>query len=321
MRKIRWGVLGTAGIARWATIPGMRKAENCQLYAIAGRSLEKAKQFQQDFGFEKAYGSYEELLNDPQVEAVYIPLPNDLHAPWSIRAMEAGKHVLCEKPLAGSEAEARRMFGAADRCGVHLMEAFAYLHNPFMDAVKQELDAGAVGDICYFESAFIGGRTPDTDIRMYKEKYGGALYDLGCYAASMTLWMMGEPQDVRASAQFSDRGVDLFTSAVLTYANGAFASLDCGMALPNARVDRFRVHGTRGSIVSDVRFNQSGEIAYTVTHDGEAQVKTVFARDNYTLEVEQLGRCILGEEKPRVTREFSLMTARLLDRILKEIGY
>ena len=184
MRRVRWGVLGTADIARGQTIPGMQLAEHCELYAIAGRKLEKAKLYQEEFGFRKAYGSYDELLADPEVEAVYIPLPNDIHCEWSVKALKAKKHVLCEKPLAVSEAQAKEMFRAAEENGVMLMEAFAYLHSPFVKAVKAELDAGVIGEIRYMESAFITGRRPDTDIRLRRETYGGALYDLGCYAIS-----------------------------------------------------------------------------------------------------------------------------------------
>ena len=137
MENIKWGVLGTAGIARGQTIPAMKTAENCTLFAIAGRSLEKAKEFRQEFGFEKAYGSYEALLNDPEVEAVYIPLPNDLHCEWTIRALNAKKHVLCEKPLAVSKAQEESMFRAAEENGVHLMEAFAYLHSPVTAAIPK----------------------------------------------------------------------------------------------------------------------------------------------------------------------------------------
>ena len=205
MRKVRWGVLGTADIARGQTIPGLQLAEHCELYAIAGRKLEKAKSYQEEFGFRKAYGSYDELLADPEVEAVYIPLPNDLHCEWTIRALKAKKHVLCEKPLAVSETQVQEMFRTAEENGVLLMEAFAYLHSPFVKAVKAELDAGTIGEIRYLESAFITGRRPDTDIRLRKETYGGALYDLGCYAVSMAMWMLGkEPDTVRAAAQFSD---------------------------------------------------------------------------------------------------------------------
>lgn len=322
MRKVNWGVLGTADIARGQTIPGMQQAEHCALYAIAGRQLEKAERYRDAFGFRKAYGSYDELLADPAVEAVYIPLPNQLHCEWTIRALKAKKHVLCEKPLAVSETQAREMFRTAEENGVFLMEAFAYLHSPFVQAVKAELDSGAAGEIRYLESAFITGRRPDTDIRLRKETYGGALYDLGCYTVSMALWMLGkEPDDVRAVSQFSDRQIDLYTSVLLLYGSGTVASLDCGMLLPQGRLDRFHVCGTEGEIVSPAEFNQSGEIPYTILSGGVKKTKTVFAPNNYALETEQLNRCILNGERPHVSKDFSLMTARVMDRILDAAGY
>lgn len=322
MKKVQWGVLGTADIARGATIPGMQQAENCSLRAIAGRSLEKARLYRETFGFEKAYGSYDELLSDPEVQAVYIPLPNNLHCEWAIRALQAGKHVLCEKPLALTGEQAVRMFRAAEENGVFLMEAFAYLHSPIIAALKQEIDSGAIGDLCYLESAFITPCRPDTDIRLRKETGGGAWYDLGCYALSMALWLIGrEPETVQASARFSAGGVDLFTSALLVYDSGIVANLDCGMQIPTNRLDRFHVHGTRGEIFSPVQFNQAGEIPYTVIRDGQAETKTVSVPNNYRLEVEQLGRCILEGARPHVTREFSLLAARTTDRVLSAIGY
>ena len=139
MRKISWGVLGTAGIARGQTIPGMVEAENCERYAIAGRSMEKALAYQKEFGFERAYDSYEALLNDPRVEAVYIPLPNHLHMEWAMKAMDAGKHVLCEKPLAPTAKQAEAMIACAKANGVFLMEAFAYLHSPLMAADRKSV--------------------------------------------------------------------------------------------------------------------------------------------------------------------------------------
>ena len=322
MEKVRWGVLGTADIARGQTIPGMQLAEHCELYAIAGRKAEKAEAYRAEFGFEKAYGNYDELLADPGVEAVYIPLPNDIHCEWTVKALKAKKHVLCEKPMAVSEAQAQEMFRAAGENGVLLMEAFAYLHSPFVRAVKAELDAGEIGEIRYFESAFITGRRPDTDIRLRRETFGGSLYDLGCYSVSMAMWMIGrEPDTVLARAQFSERKIDLFTSALLLYGSGAVAKLDCGMVLPEGRLDRFRVFGTKGEITSPVEFNQCGEIPYTITRNGVKETKTVTAPNNYALEAEQLSRCILYGEKPHVTKEFSLLTARVTDRILESIGY
>ncbi len=321
MRKVRWGVLGTADIARGQTIPGMQLAEHCELYAIAGRKIEKAKSYQEQFGFRKAYGSYDELLADPEVEAVYIPLPNDLHCEWTLKALRSHKHVLCEKPMAVSEAQAAEMFRTAEENGVFLMEAYAYLHSPIVAAIKAELDAGTVGEVRYMESAFITGRRPDTDIRLRKETYGGALYDLGCYTVSMALWLLEkEPDTVLAAAQFSEKRIDLFTSALLTF-GGAVAHLDCGMVLPQGRLDRLRIYGTQGEIVSPVEFNQCGDIPYTVIRGGEKETKTVTAPNNYMLEVEQLSRCIQTEEKPLVTKDFSLLAARTADRILAAAGY
>ncbi len=321
MRKVNWGVLGTADIARGQTIPGMLQAEHCALYAIAGRRAEKAADYQKTFGFQKAYGSYDELLADPEVEAVYIPLPNDLHCEWTLKALKAHKHVLCEKPMAVSEAQAAEMFRTAEENGVFLMEAYAYLHSPIVAAIKAELDAGTIGEVRYLESAFITGKRPDTDIRLRKETYGGALYDLGCYTVSMALWLLGkEPDIVLTTAQFSEKKIDLFTSALLTF-GGAVAHLDCGMVLPNGRLDRFHVYGTEGEIISPVEFNQCGEIPYTIIRGGEKQTRTVVAPNNYMLEVEQLSLCVIGEASPHVTKDFTLKVARVMDRILAGIGY
>ena len=322
MSKVKWGVLGTADIARGQTIPAMKMANNCELYAIAGRRQEKADEFKREFGFETAYGRYDELLKDPAVEAVYIPLPNDLHMEWTIRALKAGKHVLCEKPLAVSKDQAERMFSAAEKNGVYLMEAFAYLHSPFVAALKAELESGSIGEIRYLESAFITTRRPDTDIRLRRETYGGAMYDLGCYPLSMSIWLMGrDPEYVRAAAQFSDRHIDLYTSAILAYENGVLARIDCGMLLPHSRLDRLHIYGTQGEIYSPVEFNQSGDIPYTVVRNGKRETKTVAAPNNYQLEVEQLGRCIRNGEKPHVSRTFSLRCAAVMDAILSEAGY
>ena len=135
MDKVKWGVLGTANIAKGCTIPGMKIAKNCELYAIAGRSIEKAKKFKEEFGFQKAYGSYDELIDDPDVQALYIPLPNDIHLKWVNAALNAGKHVLCEKPLALNADEARNMYNSSEDNGVYLIEAYAYLHSPYVESL------------------------------------------------------------------------------------------------------------------------------------------------------------------------------------------
>ena len=325
MRKINWGVIGTAGIAKGCTIPGMQLAENCNLYAIAGRSMEKAKAYQTEFGFEVAYDSYEALLADPMVEAVYIPLPNELHYEWTIKALKAKKHVLCEKPLAPTPAQIQEMFACADENGVHLMEAYAYLHNPLMAAIKQELKSGVIGDVRYMESQFITSDYDVSNIRMRKETFGGATYDLGCYTTTQILWMLEEePVKVQAVADFSDRGIDTYTSGLLTFADGKKATYICAMVLAtdqDRRIDCLRIHGTKGDIRTDAQFNQCGELSYTLTVGEESVVKTVTTPQNYSLEVAQLGRCITDGEKPHVSREFSMKNALLMEKILQIIGY
>lgn len=325
MRKIKWGVLGTAGIARGCTIPGMQQAENCEMVAIAGRTMEKTEAFRAEFGFRKAYDSYEALLADPEIEAVYIPLPNELHCEWAIKALNAKKHVLCEKPLAPTVEEIERMIAAAEENGVLLMEAFAYLHSPIVSAIKAELDAGAIGDVLYMESAFLTSDYNISNIRMRRETFGGCTYDLGCYCTSQILWMLGEePETVQGVAQFSDQNIDILTTAILSFQSGKKACFQSGMLLAteqDKRIDRLQIHGTKGAIKSEVQFNQAGELSYTLITDAGVQVKTVTAPQNYRLEVEQLGRCIAEGEKQHVTHEFTRMNARTLDRVLKAIGY
>lgn len=327
MKKIKWGVLGTAYIFERDTAEGMRQAQNCQLYAIAGRSLEKAQAFQKKYGFEKAYGSYEELLADPEVEAVYIPMPNTLHKEWTIRALQAKKHVLCEKPLAPTARDAAEMFAAAEENGVWLMEAFAYQHSPFVAAVRRELEAGTIGQVRYMEAALITSDYDLSNIRMRRETLGGSVYDLGVYSCSLILRMLGmEPETVQAVSSFSPEHIDLFTTVLMDFPGQVKAQFNCGMVLAtekNSALDRFQIHGTNGSIEA-VRFafNAPGSLSYRIrTFDGVEQIKTVEVPHNYRLEVEQLGRCIEGLETPLVSRELSLSVARTIDRVLDAIGY
>ena len=325
MEKIKWGVLGTAGIAAGQTIPGMMEARSCERYAVAGRDPEKAERFREKFGFEKAYGSYEELLEDPLVEAVYIPLPNSLHFEWVKKALQHGKHVLCEKPLTPTAEEAEELFRIAEENHVFLMEAFAYLHSPLIAAIRDEISRGTIGDIRYMESQFVTSDYDLSNIRMRKETKGGCAYDLGCYNTSMILWMTEkEPDEIKAVAAFSPEGVDVLTTAIFTYKDGMKAMMNCGMVLKtegNKRLDQLRIEGTEGSIRSTAEFNGCGNLSYTVIKDGATKEKYISAPQNYRLEVEQLGRCIREGETPHVSKEFTLTNLRTLERIIKEISY
>ena len=324
MKKVQWGILGTANIARYAAIPGMQKAESCELYAIAGRSAEKAASFAQTYGFRKSYGSYNELIADPEVQAVYIPLPNDLHRKWVLAALKAGKHVLCEKPLGLNAGETKEMFQTAAEYGVHLMEAYAYLHSPYVMQLKQDITSGLIGDVDYIESAFITQGYKE-DFRLHKEFGGGAFYDLGCYCTTMILTLVdAEPEFVKAVAEFTDLGVDANTAGIIRFDNGVRASFNVGMILgknTNARFDRLYIHGTKGAIRSDVEYNQEGDLTYRIVTPEGTNERAVHVPHNYALEIEQLSRCILYGEKPHVTPAFSVRNAELMDKVLQEIGY
>ena len=324
MQKIKWGVLGTANIAHGCTIPGMKLAEHCELYAIAGRNANKAEAFKHEFGFEKSYDSYEELLNDGNVQAVYIPLPNNLHLKWVNAALQKGKHVLCEKPLALNADEARKMFATARENGVYLMEAYAYLHSPYVESLKKDVQSGIIGNVDYIESAFLTQGYKE-DFRLHKELGGGALYDLGCYCTTMILSLIDSEADfVKADAEFSDEGVDLQTTAIIRFKNGARASLNVGMILgenTNSRFDRLYVHGSKGSIRSEVEYNQQGNVSYRIFTGRGVTERKIFVPQNYSLELEQLNQCILKGEAPHIAPEFSIKNAELMDRIFREIGY
>lgn len=327
MRKVKWGVLGTAYIFERDTAEGMQQAENCELYAIAGRSMEKAESFREKYGFQKAYRSYGELLADPDVEAVYIPLPNTMHYEWTLKALRAKKHVLCEKPIAPTARETQEMFETARENGVYLMEAFAYQHSSYIAALCEEIGKGTIGEVRYMEAALITSDYVQGNIRMRRETLGGCTYDLGVYCSSLILRVLHkEPEKIQAVSTFSPEGIDLYTTVLMEYDNGAKANFVCGMVLStekNACLDRFQIHGTFGSIESvNFGFNAPGELSYRVrTFDGTDEVRTISVPQNYRLEVEQMGRCITENEMPAVSEAFSIQNAEIIDRILKEIGY
>ncbi len=193
-----------------------------------------------------------------------------------------------------------------------------------MQSLKNDVKSGIIGDIDYIDTAFVTQGYKD-DIRIRKETGGGAMYDLGCYCTTMILSLAdSEPEFVKVDAEFSDEGVDIMTSGMIRFKNGVRAAFNVGMILgkdTNDRFDRLYIHGSGGHIISEVEYNQDGEICYRIFSSGKMTERIVNAPQNYSLEVEQLGRCILENEEPHVTKEFSLKNARLIDDILKMIGY
>lgn len=317
--KVKWGVLGTAQIARNMVIPGMMNTPNCDLVAIAGRSEQKVQSFADEFDIPRTYTSYEQLLDDPDIQAVYIPLPNDLHEEWTIRSLKAKKNVLCEKPLAADAESARRMFDAAAANGVLLMEGFAYLHSPYMSSLRMLIKNGEIGKITYVQSEFMTRGYDETNIRMQKDHLGGALYDLGCYNTSQLLWLLNrDPRELKGRAIFDRSGVDILTQALLEFDDESYGAIRCGFVLgrsEQSRLDAFEIRGTKGFIRSNVPFNESDALEFLLVRGDKASTVRVFAQQNYSLEVEQFGRCILFGEEPLVSAEFSIRNAALLDRV------
>ena len=205
------------------------------------------------------------------------------------------------------------------------MEAYAYLHSPFVTALKKEIEEGTIGEIRYIESQFLTSYYDKSNIRLHKENYGGAVYDLGCYNTSMLLKLLEDmPSRVKAMAQYDENGVDIYTAALLNYEIDVRASITCGMIFEKDkphRYDRLYIHGTKGDIKSDTKFNQEGNASYTLIIEGKEQIRNVYCPHNYQLEIEQLGRCIIEGETPVVTADFSIKNAKILDAILQEIGY
>lgn len=324
MEKVKWGILGTANIAKGCTIPEMQQVDNCELYAIAGRDINKALKFKDDFGFQKAYGSYEELIEDSEVQAIYIPLPNGLHLKWVKEALQHKKHVICEKPLALNASAARDMFETAKANGVILMEAYAYLHSPYIKNLKADIDSGLIGEIDYIESEFLTQGYSE-DIRLYKDQGGGAMYDLGCYCTTMILSLIDStPTSVIANARYTELGVDELTNAIIKFKNGVNATFTVGMILgkdTGSRFDKLYIHGSKGAIRSDVEFNQSGELSYKIYLNKEIIERKISVPQNYSLEIAQLNSCILNGETQHITPDFSIKNAELMDEVFRKIGY
>jgi predicted dehydrogenase len=247
-------VLSTADIGMNKVIPAMIASETSEVHAIASRSLDRANGAAESLGIPRAYGSYEELLTDDEVEAVYIPLPNHLHHEWTLAAAEAGKHVLCEKPIAMTSDEAREMIEACDRAGVLLMEAFMYRQHPMWIEVKRLVAEGAIGRLQVVDAVFSYFNDDPDNIRNILSAGGGALYDIGCYPINASRWLFGEePEHVESSIRRDPAmRVDVVTSAILTFSGGN-ASFVCSTRMePDQRVD---IYGTEGRITVEIPFN------------------------------------------------------------------
>ncbi|MGH8957378.1 MAG: Gfo/Idh/MocA family protein [Acidimicrobiia bacterium] len=254
LSPLRWGVLGVADIAMRKVIPALKGSAMSLVEAIASRTQSRATAAAADLGIPKAYGAYEALLEDETIEAIYIPLPNHLHLEWTLAAAAAGKHVLCEKPMALTSADARRMVEASKEAGVLLMEAFMYRLHPLWQEVQRLVDAGTIGDLVAFQSFFSYRNLDPTDIRNQVEAGGGALLDIGCYPVNAARMLFGsEPDEVKAMIRrHPDFGTDVLTSAILGFGDRHATFTVSTMLEPDQRV---HLAGTAGRLLIEIPFN------------------------------------------------------------------
>ena len=248
MEPVRWGIVSTAHINR-LLIPGAKASPEVELVGVASRDRARAEEYARQWEIERAYGSYEELLADDDIEAVYISLPNNLHVEWSIRSLEAGKHVLCEKPLTRDPGDAEAAFDAAERAGRLLSEAFMYRHNPQTKRLRELVRDGAIGELRLVRAAFSYGLYDEANIRLRPELEGGALMDVGCYCVSGSRLLAGEPETVYGQARIGASGTDWVFGATLRFPGDVIGLFDCGTALVER--DELEAIGSEGSLFVD----------------------------------------------------------------------
>jgi len=313
-RKIRWGVLGAAGIAVRKVIPAMQQGESCEVVAIASRELAKARAAAQQLGIPRAYGSYEELLADPNIDAIFNPLPNDLHVPWSIQAAHAGKHVLCEKPIGMSAQEVRALMAARDAAGVKMGEAFMVRTHPQWLRAREAIRSGQIGELRAVSMLFSYFNRDPADIRNLAENGGGGLLDIGCYAITLSRFAFGE-EPVRAIGLIDydpEFQTDRLTSAILEFPSGQGVFL-CSTQL--ARYQRFHLLGTKGRIDVEVPVNAPLDAPTRISIND--CVEEIAACNQYTIQGELFSRAILEDGPVPVPLEDALQNMLVIDAIFR----
>jgi D-xylose 1-dehydrogenase (NADP+, D-xylono-1,5-lactone-forming) len=306
---VRWGLLSTARISG-AVVAAARASELADVVAVASRDDERARSYADQFAIPRAHGSYEALLADPAVEAVYVPLPNALHVEWTIRALQAGKHVLCEKPMARRPQEVARAFDVAARAGLVLSEAFMWRHHPQTRRLRELLAEGAIGGVRLVRASFSFALAGDGDVRLDAALEGGSLMDVGCYCVSgARLAAGGEPVSVLAECVTGPSGVDVRFSGVLRFDGDVLAVFDCGLDVP-ARHE-LEVVGSQGRLVLADPWHCRNPLI-SLERDGKPWFVEIEAADSYRLELEDMAAAIRGERGPLLGREDALGQAHAL---------
>ena len=307
----RFGIISTAHINR-LLIPGAHASDKVELIAVASRDQSRAEAYARDWDIERAYGSYDALLADPDVEAVYISLPNTMHCEWSIRAVEAGKHVLCEKPLSRHPEDVEEAFDAAERAGRLLSEAFMYRHNPQTARLAELVRDGAVGELRLIRSTFSYSLYDAENIRLRTDVEGGSLMDVGCYCVSGSRLLAGEPESVFGQAYVGTSGTDWVFTGAIRFPGDVLAQFDCGTALPER--DELEAIGSEGSLFLDDPWHCRKPVIELRRGD-EVERIALDPVDSYRLELENLSDAIRGQAPLLLGREDAVAQARALEAL------
>jgi predicted dehydrogenase len=320
---VRWGILGTAKIALDKVIPGMRGSALAQVVAIASRDLAKARSAAERLGIPRAYGSYQELIDDPDIEAIYNPLPNHLHVPWSIRAAEQGKHVLCEKPIALSAREALDLLAAREETGVKIGEAFMVRTHPEWLKVKEIVGSGRIGELRLITGHFSYYRRDQSDIRSRVEWGGGALMDIGCYPITISRWLFGaEPTEVIGLIERDpEMQIDRLTSGLLRFERGQ-ATFSCATQL--VPYQTMQIFGTTGRIAVEIPFNAPPRDECRILVDdgsdlagGGVETITFQPVDQYSVQADRFSEAIRGVGDVPVSLEDAIGNMAVIDALFR----
>ena len=311
MDAVKWGIISTADINR-KVIPGAHASPKVDLVGVASRDRARAEAYAREWEIPRAYGSYEELLEDPEIEAVYISLPNTMHSEWSIRSIEAGKHVLCEKPFSRHPEEVAAAFDVAERAGRFLSEAFMYRHNPQTKRLKQLVDDGAIGELRLVRTAFSYGLYDADNIRLRTDVEGGALMDVGCYCVSGARLLGGEPESVHGQAWFGETGTDWVFTGELRFPGNVLAHFDCGTAMTNR--DELEVAGSEGSLFVDDPWHCNVPVIELRRDHGVERIE-LEREDSYRLELENVSDAIRGEGELLLGRDDAMGQVRAIEAL------
>jgi predicted dehydrogenase len=308
---VRWAIMSTGNINR-KVIPGAHASPKVELVAVASRDQARADQYAKTWEIPRAYGSYDALLADPEVEAVYISLPNSMHCEWAVKALEAGKHVLCEKPLSRHASEVEAAFDAAERAGRLLSEAFMYRHNPQTQRAKQLVGSGAIGELRLIRSAFSYSLYDEANIRLLPALDGGALMDVGCYAVSGSRLFGGEPEKAYGEAWFGTSGTDWVFAGTLRFPGNVVALFDAGTAMTDR--DELEAIGSEGSLFLDDPWHCRVPVI-ELRREGKVERIELEVVDSYRLELENLSDAIRGEGELLLGRDDAVAQARVLEAL------